>query len=1167
MLPDPSGARGEHGEACSWLEDLQPGPEEEGWAVQILDVQVLDRLPQSLDTTSDGLKGEHFLENMLSTEEGEGEAQSLSTTVLLFGCSEKGRSALIRVEGFRPYLYFDLPPNRPAFVSELARKVGLAPEALRVMPVRRRNMYGWIPEPYGALVLDGGRGFEEGEVTRTAAGGEARVVALGPGGAVAAFETADAAAWPEGDYVLHGTRDPQARAQVRITPPASRKQIRRLKVEFPTVAACRRAASAYRRAPEAAPGEAKGERWARCAEQHICCHEEAVPMDTKFMDAYGLVPSGWMRLRRSEPVASGRISNAPIEVRALARDLEPVNDKVDIAPLLVANLDIECVSASGGFPDASDPADEVAMIGVAYWRVGSPKESARKVCYVSCTQPCEPVPGATVICFPNEFELLRGFRSSCFVDADPDVIATYNGFGFDMPYLCRRAEVLGVDDFMFMDRIVTRKCAGRTKELSSSALGENDLFIVEMYGRCNLDMYHWIKAREKLESYKLDAVGEHFLNEKKIEMDYKDLFAMCKGAPADVARVAEYCVQDCMLLVLLAIRLQVFASNVEMSRVCHTPMELLVTRGQQVKVINQLVWHGHRMEAVPTKFDRYNGSYIMNTPKFFSGGKDDTYEGATVIDAKAKYYTRPVATLDFMSLYPSIILAHNFCFSTLVQDDRHLGVKGVTYVTIDVPPSGVDAALQKARANHSARPGKKEKSELLAAEARLHATTKTYTWARSMHGGAGEGVIPLMTRALLSARKAAKKKMAEAGRRCEKARADAAAAADDAASRAALERLEKAEVEKAVYNARQLALKVSANSIYGFTGAVKTGRYHCLAVADCVTYRAREMLHYTVEHVQRYEPCEVIYGDTDSVMVIFDAATDVESAASIGERAADHITAMFEEQTGTKDIVLEFEKVYLPYLLMRKKRYAGLMYERGKDGGMINTKLDYKGIELVRRDSCALAKRVQKKVLDALMYKMDPQLAQQELFDELERVVDNALDISDYKLSKSRKKTYVNQEQPHLHVCRKMAARRPGSEPQVGDRVPYVLTIVPFNSKAKTWEKAEDIEYARANPQACKVDRLYYVERQIVNQITSLMEHVMSTSPKTLFDPYIRRINLQQSKQSTLTTFLRPAQQGDGQRAGAPSPAATPPADANTALEDAMFAMSSAPTRKQKKKK
>ena len=495
---------------------------------------------------------------------------------------------------------------------------------------------------------------------------------------------------------------------------------------------------------------------------------------------------------------------------------------------------------------------------------------------------CAEIEGSIVYKYETEREMLSGFRSSLVVDVDPDIIATYNGFGFDCEYMFKRAEMNGCDDFFYLDRLVVSKTRGEKKELSSSALGSNELFIMSMLGRCNLDIYHWVKAREKLESYKLDSVCEHFLGERKIEMDYKELFKLAQGTPEDIAKVSLYCIQDCALLVSLILRLMILSANVEMSRVCFTPMEALVTRGQQFKVMNQLVHYGHR-EGLRKDG---NGYYVLQTPKKFSGGADDSYEGATVIDAKAAYYKEPIAVLDFMSLYPSIMMANNFCFSTLVMDPKYLNIPGVEYETIRVTDE------------------------------------KVYTWAKGM-----DGLLPIMLEKLLAARKVAKKAKANA----------------------------TTPEEKAVYDGRQLALKISANSIYGFTGAVKMGKYHCLGVADCTTWKAREMLHQTQEWVMELYDCEVVYGDTDSIMVRFFGANTINESFALGDAASEIITAKFSEKYNTKKIVLEMEKVYHPYLLMRKKRYAGLMYEKNKEGVVELSYLDAKGIELVRRDNCALA--------------------------------------------------------------------------------------------------------------------------------------------------------------------------------------------------------------------
>lgn len=72
-------------------------------------------------------------------------------------------------------------------------------------------------------------------------------------------------------------------------------------------------------------------------------------------------------------------------------------------------------------------------------------------------------------------------------------------------------------------------------------------------------------------------------------------------------------------------------------------------------------------------------------------GTDEQYEGATVIEPKKGYYDVPIATLDFSSLYPSIMMAHNLCYTTLLDKvtvDRLGLVKDVDYVT--TPNNGND---------------------------------------------------------------------------------------------------------------------------------------------------------------------------------------------------------------------------------------------------------------------------------------------------------------------------------------------------------------------------------------------------------------------------------------------------------------------------------------------
>lgn len=115
-------------------------------------------------------------------------------------------------------------------------------------------------------------------------------------------------------------------------------------------------------------------------------------------------------------------------------------------------------------------------------------------------------------------------------------------------------------------------------------------------------------------------------------------------------------------------KLMCFVNYTEMARVTGVPFNYLLARGQSIKVLSQL-------------YRRANEEgYVIPTLK--GEGSDEQYEGATVIEPKKGYYDSPIATLDFSSLYPSIMMAHNLCYTTLLDKntiDRLGLVKDIDY--------------------------------------------------------------------------------------------------------------------------------------------------------------------------------------------------------------------------------------------------------------------------------------------------------------------------------------------------------------------------------------------------------------------------------------------------------------------------------------------------------
>lgn len=580
-------------------------------------------------------------------------------------------------------------------------------------------------------------------------------------------------------------------------------------------------------------------------------------------------------------IRSARISSAQLEIETTYESLvahPPDGEWQLLAPFRVLSFDIECAGRPGIFPSPdTDPVIQIAnIIAVA----GGEQEI--KNIFVLGT--CAPIVGATVISFATEEELLDAWAR--FVrESDPDILTGYNIVGFDIPYLLNRAAALKVEKFPLLGRLNGVHATMKTATFANAAWGKNESIQTTITGRLTFDMLLYARRNLKLSSYTLNSVASTILGQQKEDVHHSAISVLHSGSADDRRRLAVYCIKDAWLPLQLMEKQFVLVNTIEMSRVTGVPVEFLLSRGQQIKVISMLYRKCRTLASgrllVPTR--------AMGAAP--AGRAGVGYEGATVLKPKTNFYDEPIATLDFASLYPSIMQAHNLCYSTLLTHPGDELVKDVDY---EVSPTG---------------------------DAFLKATKK-------------RGVLPLILDELLAARKRAKK--------------DMEAATDPAV--------------KAVQNGRQLALKISANSVYGFTGAT-LGQLPCLAISSSVTAYGREMIDATKCAVEArytiangYEAnAEVVYGDTDSVMVKFGVKGGVAEAMRLGLAAAKEVSGLFPPP-----VKLEFEKVYFPFLLMNKKRYAGLYWTKPTK----HDKMDTKGIETVRRDNCGLVRRVLENVLN-----------------------------------------------------------------------------------------------------------------------------------------------------------------------------------------------------------
>lgn len=764
--------------------------------------------------------------------------------------------------------------------------------------------------------------------------------------------------------------------------------------------------------------------------RNVKVYESNLDPVLRLMHRTGIQSTGW--LDTGDKCIRSHL--AQVDIDLFCNDWTTLRPVVrdDIAPFVVASVDIECNSSTGKFPDANIPGDACFQIAISLCKFGSDVPYDKTcLCYKKTDSNLE---GCDIRSYATEREMLEAFQKYLH-NKDVDIITGWNIFGFDMEYIYKRAQINQCHyDFYNLGKLKDTDSELVIKKLSSSALGDNTLKLLPMSGRFIFDLFHEVKKGYKLDSYKLDNVSKLYLGDQKIDMTPKEMFARYREEdPVKLREVAEYCIKDTLLPHRLMKKLCILLNLVEMAKATWVPVPFLVERGQQIKVFSQL-----------TKKARELG-FMVPTIRYGSL-PEEPYEGATVLDAQKGAYYTPITALDFEALYPSIMMAHNLCYSSYVMDEKKYGnVPGVTYETFNIGD-------------------------------------RTYKFAQDV-----PSLLPSILMELKQFRKQAKRDMASA-----------------------------TGFMKEVYNGKQLAYKISMNSVYGFTGAGK-GILPCVPIASTTTSKGRSMIEDTKTYVEANFPgAKVRYGDTDSVMVEFDVGDRkgedaVAYSWEVGERAARECSALFKKPNN-----LELEKVYWPYFLYSKKRYAAKLWTKGKDDKMHMDYIDVKGLQLVRRDNTPHMREVCKELLDVILTSSDPgppkELAKERAIELLSGDISNQKLILSQGLSDSYKvggkavsitsPESVNINQSHVQVVVKMRGRKPGSEPQSGDRVPYILTKT-GDSKAKAFEKAEDPEYVEDNK--IPVDYHYYFLNKFLNPVCDLLDPLYENVKEDIFGEIINQ--------------------------------------------------------------
>ena len=782
----------------------------------------------------------------------------------------------------------------------------------------------------------------------------------------------------------------------------------------------------------------------------------------------GISTADWFHIKNIRP-STEPISRLKEEYSVSWKSLTPLPDGQIINRLpepLIMSWDIECsFNNPNKFSDGSQPNDVVFQISCVFGRQSQPKDKWEKYLLTLGNPDPDLLPGIKVLAYKKEFQLLLGFNDLVILK-NPQILIGYNIFKFDIPFMYKRAIAQRVQDDFVRHGCTRDKCKLETIKWSSSAYSNQEMNFIDLQGRITIDVMTLVQRDFNLESYKLDLVAEKFLGANKDPLNHHDIF-MCyelgmkeseRGLSRSMALVGKYCVKDSLLVLELFEKFQYWYSLTEMAKICQVPHSHLFLYGQQLKVFSQVYRYC------------YQNNIVVESGRFKTA-EDDFCTGASVLTPKPGLYDN-VVSFDFASLYPSIIISHNIDFTTLVPDDSKIPeehyqtISWEEHINCKCPHATITKDTKDVRCKRY-----------------------KYKWLKHI-----PGVLPTIIRNLLDARKQVRKQMKE---------------------------IDSKSLEYDILNKRQLAYKVSSNSMYGAL-STKKGYLPFLPAGMCVTAVGRQSIEKVSQIIQDEHKGQIIYGDTDSNYVIFPHLTNLKDIWNHSIRVSDEVSKHFPEP-----MRLEFEdNIYARYLILSKKRY---LYFSTNAEGKVSNKIENKGVLLKRRDNSKIIRDVYETMIRMVLNRYPETDLISKFLEFIDMLFSRNIESTDFAMSKSVKgieqfnisyrdlrtiqygdyvvprlkenvverslqlqeKGADNEEtfyQLHLPGAVQLALRMRsrGQHIESGSRLSYIVTRRSENSKANVSEKMEEIDYFKQYYTNQMIDVFHYLHL-LINPIEEVL--------------------------------------------------------------------------------
>jgi len=458
----------------------------------------------------------------------------------------------------------------------------------------------------------------------------------------------------------------------------------------------------------------------------------------------------------------------------------------------------------------------------------------------------------------------------------------------------------------------------------------------------------------------------------------------------------------------------------------------------------------------------------LEKPRYAEG-----YEGAIVLPPKCSMYMdNPVACVDYSSLYPSSMISQNYSHDSKVWSKEY-NLKGeLIKITGDRDKDGnfiydnlegfkyIDVEFDTFKYLRKSPTSRAEKTKV---------GTMICRWSQFPDNK--KGIMPSILEELLKARKDTRKMI----------------------------KTEKDPFMQNILDKRQLGYKVTANSLYGQCGS-RTSTFYEKDVAACTTATGRMMIVYAKRIIEEVygdntyhtkdgvvaTKAEYVYGDTDSVFFTFNLEDPKTGEKIKGQRALELTIEIAQEAADLctmflkPPMKLEYEKTLMPFILLSKKRYVGMLYEEDPNVGYMK----FMGLSLKRRDSCDYLKDVYGGILNILMKENNIESALKFLNDSLMNLIEGKVNMDKLEITKALRGYYKNPSQiGHRVLADRIGQRDPGNKPKPGDRMKFVF-IVNDKPKALMGDKIETPEHIISNK--LKIDYTHYITNQLMKPLQQL---------------------------------------------------------------------------------